>query len=115
MAQCRPCKRRIRNPLRVGVPGGGGVIGVPVVGSLAVTLEPATLSAAAVSFINGALAVTLDDATLVAVGESVVAGALAVTLDDATLAATGNTFDALALEDGTGDWQFESGSVIEWG
>jgi hypothetical protein len=58
-------------------------------GTLSVTLDDATLSAAGSVAIAGALSATLDDATLAATGALGINGALSVTLDDATMVATG--------------------------
>lgn len=64
-------------------------------GSLVVTLDDATVSAAGTVATTGALAQTLDSATLAATGTAAVTGSLAAILDDSTLEAAGTVADAL--------------------
>ena len=70
-----------------------GVGNVTRSGTLAVTLDAATLTGTGAVTTSGTLAVTLDDVTLAGVGSVAVGtnrdGALAVTLDAATLAGVG--------------------------
>lgn len=60
-----------------------------VTGTLAVTLDGATLAASGTETITGSLAVTLAGATLAASGTETISGTLASTLAGATLAASG--------------------------
>lgn len=67
-----------------------GVGGVARSGTLATTLDAATLTGVGNVTRSGTLAVTLDAATLSGTGAVTTSGTLAVTLDDATLAGVGS-------------------------
>ena len=67
-----------------------GVGGVSTSGTLATTLDAATLAGVGNVTRSGTLAVTLDAATLAGTGAVTTSGTLAVTLDDVTLAGVGS-------------------------